>query len=56
MILISFYRLPNESNYNHLNHSFSRTLEKKSLCFMGIFESMCARAHVCEHVRKRWID
>lgn len=45
MILISFYHLPHESNHNHLNHTFRRTREKESMCFVGMFVSvrMCTQ-------------
>lgn len=45
MILISFYHLLNESDPNHLNHSFTRTFDKNSICFVGMFVSEC----VCTH-------
>ena len=44
MILISLYHAPNGSNYDHLNHSYSRTLEKKSNCYDGMLVSVCVRA------------
>lgn len=48
VILISFYHLPSESNQTHLNHSLTRTLEKKSMCFACF--CLCTSPHTwpCE--------
>lgn len=40
------------SNHDHLNHSYSRTLEKKSKSHVGIFGRVC----VCVYVRKGSIN
>lgn len=57
MILISFYHLLNESDTNHLNHSFSGILDKKSTCFVGMFvnECVCIHTPACEK-EIHWTD